>query len=75
MPPQPPSCRRVCSGKKKNIMYEQCRDAEGKIVTMRRIGDCETKTAKVDVSGDIDIQTTEEPVDDGDVRDCDDGQT
>lgn len=69
--PSPPSCRRVCSGKKKNIMYEQCRDQEGKIVSMRRIGDCETKSAKVDVSGDIDITPSEEPVEEHDVVGCD----
>ena len=36
----PPTCRKICAGKKKNIMYEQCRDEEGKVVSMRRIGVC-----------------------------------
>jgi len=40
----PPSCKKVCAGKKKNIMYEQCRDEEGKVVSMRRIGVCSGDT-------------------------------
>jgi len=50
------SCKKVCAGKKTNIMYEQCRDAEGKIISMRRIGNCDGGgSTKDDVSDDVKI--------------------
>lgn len=48
------SCKKVCAGKKSNIMYEQCRDAEGKIVSMRRIGNCDGNNSD-DISTDVKI--------------------
>ena len=49
-----PTCKKVCAGKKGNIMYEQCRDEEGKITKMRRIGDCDQIPSK-GVSRDVEI--------------------
>lgn len=40
-----PTCKKVCAGKKRNIMYEQCRDEGGKVVSMRRVGVCSGERA------------------------------
>jgi len=49
----PSECKVICAGKKRNIKYKQCRDDEGKVVSMERIGTCPTPTSSSTEEKDI----------------------